>query len=619
VKLKLTLNKRVLIILIGTFICLSGLQASALNITRVEPANWWVGMKNPQLQILVYGPGLGMSAVSVNYPGVKITSVEKTDNSNYLFVNLNISSTARAGAVKLRFKQGQSETTFDYPLKTRTKEVGAQGFTPADVLYLITPDRFANGDTTNDYMDSARVNRKSPNARHGGDLKGISQRLDYLKDMGITTVWLNPVQENYMRGGSYHGYAITDFYRIDPRFGSNEDFYQLTKATHQKGMKMVMDMVFNHCGSSHWWLKDLPSKDWINDSAKFVQTNHATVSVMDIHASATEKKTFQDGWFTRGMPDLNQRNKQLATYLIQNSIWWIEFARIDGIRQDTYSYMDFDFLARWCKEVRDEYPNFNIVGETWYNKSTSSAWWQRNSKLNDQNSNLETAMDFSLTFITQDAFHSKKDNGYLDTIFEDIAQDFIYPNPYNLLVFLDNHDLSRFNREGETDLKRFKQGLAFLLTIRGTPQLFYGTEILMTGTKEQGDGSIRKDFPGGWPGDTTNAFTRQGRTAMQNEAWNYLQKLLQWRKNSAAVTQGRMIHYAPNKSGIYVYARIKDNHTVLVILNSALTSQTIQMDRFADVRGKSTKGRDVITSELIDITKPINIPAKGEYILELLN
>jgi len=392
----------------------------------------------------------------------------------------------------------------------------------------------------------------------------------------------------------------------------------LVKETHQKGMKMVMDMVFNHCGSSHWWIKDPPAKDWINNGGKFLQTNHATVSVMDIHASKTERETFLNGWFTRGMPDLNQHNPHLATYLIQNSIWWIEYAHIDGIRQDTYSYMDAAFLSRWCKSVYDEYPNFNIVGETWYNKTAASAWWQQNSKLNPNNSHLKTAMDFSLTFTTQTAFDSKADNGYLENIFEDISQDFLYPNPYNLLIFLDNHDMSRFNHEGETDLKRYKQGLAFLLTTRGIPQIYYGTEILMTGTKEEGDGLLRKDFPGGWAGDATNAFTKQGRTEIQNEAWDYMQKLLQWRKTSPAVTQGELIHYAP-KDGVYVYGRIKDNHKVVVMLNSSLTDQTVQMDRFTDITGGFTKGRDVITSQVVDITKKVTVPAKGEYIFDLTN
>ncbi|MFL5772546.1 MAG: alpha-amylase family glycosyl hydrolase, partial [Flavisolibacter sp.] len=495
-------------------------SARSMDITRVEPANWWVGMANSELQIMVYGPNIGHSTVTINYQGIKLKEVAKTTNPNYVFIYITITKSTKAGNVPLVFIDGKEKFIYKYPLKSRTDKSGALGFDASDVLYLITPDRFANANTGNDNLGDVKVNRENPNARHGGDLEGIAQHLDYLKDLGITTVWLNPVQENNMRGGSYHGYAITDFYKIDPRFGSNEEFKSLTKNAHAKGMKMVMDMVFNHCGSSHWWMNDLPSKDWINNDGVFMQTNHATVTVMDIHASPSEKRNFLDGWFTRGMPDLNQRNRHLAAYLIQNSIWWIEETRIDGIRQDTYSYMDYDFLARWCKAVNDEYPNFNIVGETWYNKSTASAWWQQKSRLSKQNSFLKTAMDFSLTFITQNAFDSKNDNGYFTNIFEDIAQDFIYPDPYNILTFLDNHDMSRFNRKGEVDLKRYKQGLAFLLTMRGIPQLYYGTELLMTGTKEEGDGNLRKDVPGGWPEDSTNEFTKAGRTAMQNEAWD---------------------------------------------------------------------------------------------------
>ncbi|TMI71306.1 MAG: alpha-amylase [Bacteroidetes bacterium] len=587
----------------------------AIDITRVEPANWWSGMKNSELQIMVYGPGISKSTVTINYPGIKLKEVAKTSNPNYLFIYISITKGTRPGNVPMYFTEGQQKLTYNYPLLARNDKSGALGFNPSDVLYLITPDRFANANSANDNLEEVTINRENPNARHGGDLEGIANHLDYLRELGITTIWLNPIQENKMRGGSYHGYAITDFYKMDPRFGSNQEFKSLVKTVHDRGMKMVMDMVFNHCGSSHWWMNDLPSKDWINNDGVFLQTNHATLTVMDVHASETEKSNFLNGWFTRSMPDLNQRNRHLATYLIQNSIWWIEFSRIDGIRQDTYSYLDYDFLARWCKEVYAEYPHFNIVGETWYNKATAPAWWQQNSRLANKNSYLKTAMDFSLTFIMQNAF-GKSDSGYLTNIFEDIAQDFIYPDPYNLLIFLDNHDLSRFNRADDTDLKRYKQGLAFLLTTRGIPQVYYGTEILMTGTKEEGDGRLRKDFPGGWPGDKTDAFSKTGRTDMQNEAWDYMQKLLQWRKNSVAVTQGKLIHYAP-KNGIYVYGRIKNNNTVLVILNGSASEQTLQMGRFSDITGDFRSGRDIITSRSFDIKNPITIPGKGEYILEL--
>jgi glycosidase len=610
------MNKKLFTILLFASFLLLTTWANAIEITRVEPANWWIGMKNSELQIMVYGRGISKSTITISYPGIKLREIAKTSNPNYLFIYLSIAKGTKPGHVPIHFTEDRQKYTYNYPLLERKDRSGALGFDASDVLYLITPDRFANANPANDNLDDVVVNRENPNSRHGGDLEGIARHLDYLKELGITTIWLNPVQENRMRGGSYHGYAITDFYKMDPRFGTNEEFRSLVKKAHDKGMKMVMDVVFNHCGSSHWWMNDLPSKDWINNDGVYLQTNHATVTVMDIHASESEKNTFLNGWFTRGMPDLNQRNRHLATYLIQNSIWWIEYARIDGIRQDTYSYLDYDFLARWCKEVNNEYPHFNIVGETWYNKAAAPAWWQQNSGFGNKNSHLKTVMDFSLTFIMQNAFGSKGDSGYLTNIFEDIAQDFIYPDPYKILTFLDNHDLSRFNRKDDTDLKRYKQGLAFLLTTRGIPQIYYGTEILMTGTKEEGDGRLRKDFPGGWQDDKTNEFSKSGRTEMQNEAWDYLQKLLQWRKNSIAVTEGKLIHYAP-RNGIYVYGRIKDKDRVLVILNGTGRDQTVQMDRFKDIIGDQDSGRDVITSTTVDIRNTITIPAKGEYVLEL--
>jgi len=610
------MNKKAVALIFSLFATLTVISVDAVTITRVEPANWWTGMKNTNLQIMIYGPDISKASIEINYPGVKVLDVSKTENPNYLFVYIDIAPGTRPGLLPLEFTDGTGKITYDYPLEARTDKTGALGFSAADVMYLITPDRFANGNPGNDNLDDVIVNRQNPNARHGGDLEGISKHLDYLKDLGVTTIWLNPVQENRMPGGSYHGYSITDYYKIDPRFGTNEEFKAFIKSAHDKGLKIVMDMVLNHCGSSHWWMKDLPSKDWINNNGVYVQTNHATVSVMDVHAAPSERSAFLNGWFVRSMPDLNQTNPHLAVYLIQNTIWWIEYARIDGIRQDTYSYLDYDFLARWNREIYAEYPGFNIVGETWYNKSTSSAWWQKNSRLSNRNSELRTPMDFSLTFVTQSAFDSNSDNGYLNNIFEDIAQDFIYPDPYNVLIFLDNHDMTRFNRKDETDLKRFKQGIAFLLTTRGIPQIFYGTEILMTGLKEEGDGNLRKDFPGGWPDDNSDFFSKSGRTEMQNEAWDYIQRLLQWRKASPAITEGKMMHYAP-RNGVYVYARIKEGHTVMVMLNSSLKDQTVKTDRFSDITGSFTTGRDIITSAVFNISEAVTIPAKGELILEL--
>ena len=597
------------------------MTASATDITHMDPQFWWTGMKNPELQILVYGKNISGSKVFIDYPGVNVKEVSGVENPNYLFIYLEITASARPGTMNIEFTDGTEKTVQPFELKDRNPKPGAQGFSTADVLYLITPDRFANGDPSNDSLEGARVNRERPGSRHGGDLRGIINHLDYLQDLGISAIWLNPVQKNAPR--TYHGYAITDFYDIDPRYGTTGEYIEMIDRAHDRGMKVVMDMIFNHCGSGHWWMKDLPSGDWINNNNTYVQTTHNKWTIPDIHAPESEKKSFTDGWFVRSMPDLNQRNRHLATYLIQNSIWWIEYSRIDGIRQDTYPYADYDFMSRWCREVMDEYPEFNIVGESWYPSGPGfTAWWQRDAKFNDSNSHLKTTMDFNLTFICQNAFTDKNDpsdakSKGLFKIYESLAQDFLYADPDNILIFLDNHDLSRFSNKKDGDLRKYKQGIAFLLTTRGIPQLYYGTEILMTGTKEEGDGNIRKDFPGGWEGDPVNAFTAEGRTPRQNEAWDYLNILLNWRKENKAVTEGDLIHYAPDRNACYVYARIKDDRTALVILNGGDEDHLLEMDRYGDVIGPYTRGVDVITGRELDVTAPINVPARGVFVMDL--
>lgn len=603
------------------------LTAGAGTIERMEPAFWWTGMKNPELQILVYGKDMAQSDVAVQYPGVRLKEVARTENPNYLFLYLEIGKEARPGTLDLVFTRDGKSETHPYPLKPRSGKPGAMGFDSSDVLYLVTPDRFANGDVSNDNLYDTKVDRSRPNARHGGDIQGLLEKLDYIKELGVTAVWLNPVLENRQPGGSYHGYAITDFYRVDPRFGSNESYCEWIDQAHQKGLKVVMDMIYNHCGSNHWWMKDFPASDWLNHQDGFVPTSHRLWTVADPHAARTETDEATDGWFTRGMPDLNQRNRHLSTYLIQNSIWWIEYARIDGIRHDTHPYADFDFMSRWCKAVDEEYPDFNIVGETWYSQPAAVAWWQKDSRLSNRQSNLKTVMDFGLTFTCQEVFDVRKEedralqSGHfkgLGKLYELIASDFLYADPDHLLTFLDNHDLSRFVKEGEPDLARYKQAFAFLLTTRGIPQIYYGTEICMTGEKKEGDGRIRKDFPGGWPGDATNAFTREGRSERQNEAWDYLHRLLTWRKGNKAVTQGRLIHYTPDASGCYVYARIQDDATVLVVLNGSDQAQTLPTARFREVVGIHTAGKEIVSGETLPLVDSLTIPARGVYILELL-
>ncbi|RCH54777.1 alpha-amylase [Mucilaginibacter hurinus] len=618
-----TCTKTLVFPLLALFLSCQAFFAGAVTISRVEPSSWWVGMKNKTLQVMVYGPNIAKSVPTCKYPGVTLKEVARTDNPNYLFIYVEIAANTKPGTVAIRFTQGNQSQTYNYQLKARTDKSGALGFNTSDVLYLITPDRFANGNPANDNWDGVNVDRSNPDARHGGDLSGVSKNLDFIKDLGFTTVWFNPVQENKMPRGSYHGYAITDFYKIDPRFGSNEEFRDLTKTMHAKGLKVVMDMIFNHCGLAHPWMTDKPAKDWINNPDIYVQTNHAKLTAMDPYAAKKERDILLDGWFVPDMPDLNQRNRHLATYLIQNSIWWIEYARIDGIRQDTHPYPDYAFMARWCKEVMVEYPNFNIVGEVWYGKPGEVAWWQHGSALNKNNSYLKTVMDFPLTFTAEKAFEKTgnergSEASGMYQLYEVIAQDFLYENPNNILTFLDNHDTGRFNRKDDDNLDRFKQAFAFLLTTRGIPQIYYGTEILMVGAKSEGDGQIRKDYPGGWEGDKSNAFTPDGRTEKQNEAFNYLRRLLQWRKTNEAVTTGKLIHYAPHESNVYVYARVKGNKTVLVMLNASGRDQALDMDRFTDVTANFTGGRDVITGKQITPDQgKVTVPARGQYILEL--
>jgi len=617
-KKKMT-NKTLLFLFLSAF----SIYAQALEITRVEPAFWWTGMKNTELQILVYGKDIARSELLFEYPGVRLKEIVRTGNPNYLFVYLEIGKDAQSGVMKLNFSEGEKKLTKTVELKPRATTTGAQGFDSSDVLYLIMPDRFANGDTSNDVWDDEEVDRNEPFARHGGDLAGINAKLDYLNDLGVTAIWLNPVQENKMNSPekykSYHGYAITDFYQVDRRLGSNEDYCQLIENIHQRGMKIVMDMIFNHCGSRHWWMDDLPAKDWLNNQNGFVPTTHNLYTVMDVHAPPSEVAAMTDGWFVHSMPDLNQRNRLLADYLIQNSIWWIEYSRIDGIRHDTHPYVDFDFLARWGKRIEEEYPDFNMVGEAWYVSGAPLAWWQRNSKVNQQQTCLKTIMDFNLTAAYNQAFdiHSPENNPW-KKIYETIAQDFIYEDLENILVFLDNHDMSRFLKAEETDLNRYKQALAFLLTTRGIPQLYYGTEILMTGEKKDGDGNLRKDFPGGWPDDPVNAFTAAGRTALQNEAFDFLKNLLNWRKTNLAVAGGQLIHYAPDwRTQCYVYARIKDNNRVLVILNGSDKDQNLSSEKYWEVLGDAVSGKEIVSGKIIDLKKEIDISAKGVYVIEL--
>ena len=598
-----------------------GQNARAMEIKKVAPSFWWAGMKNPELQILLYGEDLALSDVSVSGEGIYLKEVVRQDNPNYLLLYLDLSE-AKGQTFQILLKNGKKKLQVPYELKSRMQRgEDVKGFTSEDVLYLIMPDRFANGNSNNDVVDEMRekkVDRTDSFARHGGDIQGISNHLDYIADLGVTAIWLNPTQENDMESGSYHGYAITDYYQIDKRFGSNEDFCALVEKAHEKNLKVVMDMIFNHCGSENYLFRDKPSDDWFNYRSNYVQTSFKTASVMDIHASAYEKKIATDGWFTSVMPDFNQRNRHVARYLIQSSIWWIEYAGINGIRQDTHPYADFVFMSQWCKEVLDEYPYFNIVGETWLNSNVLVSYWQKNSKLAAPlNSNLPTVMDFPLQALMNQAFDEETGEwgGGLYKLYDYQTQDLVYANPMNLLTFLDNHDTSRFAQTDEMakNLKRYKQAMVFLLTTRGIPQIYYGTEILMTGDKGKGDGDLRKDFPGGWQGDTRNCFVENGRTEQENEAFEFTRQLLNWRKGNQVIGKGSLKHYSI-QNGVYVYQREFNGKSVVVIMNGTDDSKELDLTPYQEILPREN-AFDVLTGKNVDLSKKLRLDGRENLIL----
>lgn len=599
-----------------------GQTARAMEVKKIAPSFWWAGMKHSELQILLYGDDLASSDVTVSGEGVYLEEVVKQENPNYLLLYVDLSE-AEAQTFHIQLKNGKKQLQIPYELKARMRKgEDVKGFTSEDVLYLIMPDRFSNGNPDNDVvkgMKETKLDRTDSFARHGGDLLGISNHLDYIADLGVTAIWLNPTQENDMEGGSYHGYAITDYYQVDRRFGSNEDFRDMVDKAHEKGLKVVMDMIFNHCGSENYLFKDKPSKEWFNFHSNYVQTSFKTASVMDIHASEYEKKIATDGWFTSVMPDFNQRNRHVARYLIQSSIWWIEYAGINGIRQDTHPYADFDFMSQWCKEVLEEYPHFNIVGETWLNSNVLVSYWQKDSKLAAPlNSNLPTVMDFPLQALMNQAFDEETGEwgGGLYKLYDYQTQDLVYANPMNLLTFLDNHDTSRFTRTDEMaqNLKRYKQAMVFLLTTRGIPQIYYGTEILMTGDKGKGDGDLRKDFPGGWPGDVRNCFEASGRTPLENEAFEFTRKLLNWRKGNPVIGKGTLKHYSICQ-GVYVYQREFNGKSVVVVMNGTDSPKALDLTPYKEIL-PADNARDVLTGKQVNLEGKLALEGRENLVIE---
>ncbi|MBU3809634.1 MAG: glycoside hydrolase family 13 protein [Candidatus Phocaeicola faecipullorum] len=613
--------KQTLLIIMAVLSFLGFKTPVQASIKKVAPTFWWAGMKNTELQILLYGEDISSSDVSITSTDVYLKEVVRQANSNYLILYLDLKE-ARPQKFDIVLKKGRKVTKVPYELKERIRRgTDIEGFTSSDVLYLIMPDRFANGNPDNDVIPGMLENKVDRNelfGRHGGDFKGISEHLDYISDLGVTAIWLNPTQENDMKDGSYHGYAITDYYQIDRRFGTNEEFCNLVNEAHGKGLKVVMDMIFNHCGSENYLFKDRPQDDWFNFRSNYVQTSFKTASVMDIHASDYEKAIATDGWFTQVMPDLNQRNRHVARYLIQSSIWWIEYAGINGIRQDTHPYADYNFMSTWCKEVLEEYPHFNIVGETWLNSNVLVSYWQKDSKLAaPKNSNLPTVMDFPLTDLMGKAFDEETTewSGGLYRLYDYHTQDLVYANPMNLLIFLDNHDTSRFckNEEDAKNIVRYKQAITYLLTTRGIPQIYYGTEILMAADKSEGDGCLRRDFPGGWKGDKVNCFTAEGRTDLQNEAFDYTRKLLNFRKGNEAICKGTMKHFSICK-GVYVYERKYNDKSVVVFMNGTDEKQTLSLVPYREIL-PSSSATDFISGKNVVLDEEITLGSRETLLL----
>ena len=617
--------KKILISL-ALILSLMTMQA-ATKIDHIEPENWYVGMKNSSLQLMVYGKNIRDSRVSVDYPGVKIDSLVRLDSPNYLFVYLNLSG-AKPGNMVLNI-DGKK---VNYPLKARTMSGDKRiGFDNSDVLYMLMPDRFASGRNITKPMKGLNpyvVDRSKPSLRHGGDLEGVRQHLDYFNQLGVTALWFTPVLENNSPDmnsqSTYHGYATTNYYRVDPRFGTNEDYARLVAEAHAKGLKVVMDMIFNHCGYDHPWVKDMPSKDWFNTpewmkkgDSYYLQTSYKLTPVLDPYASKVDKCETVDGWFVRSMPDLNQKNPHVMTYLIQNSEWWIETIGIDGIRMDTYPYADRKAMSQWMKILNEEYPNFNTVGETWVTEPAYTAAWQKDSKLSKVNSYLKTVMDFSFYDKINLAKHEETDAWWkgLNRIYNSLCYDYLYENPSSVMAFIENHDTDRFLENGK-DTLALKQALALLLTISRIPQLYYGTEVLMNGTKEASDGNVRCDFPGGFAGDKHNAFTAEGRTKAENSMFNWLSKLLKWRRNNMVITKGKQIQFIPYK-GVYVIARQWNDQTILTILNGTSQPVTLPLDRYAEVIGNHQEAKDVISGRKVKLGSELQLKARDTKVIEL--
>jgi glycosidase len=600
-------------------------QKASLNI---EPPFWWAEMPVSEVQLMVNGQGIGYYTASVNYPGVRLVRNISGDSPNYLFIYLDISADAAPGKMTINLSYGKKKKQIAYELKERDMDPSKnQGFNSKDVIYLLMPDRFANGNPDNDSYDDMyeKANRESPNGRHGGDIKGIQDHLDYIKDMGMTAVWTTPVFENDMPvyeangAGAYHGYAATDMYAVDRRFGTNEEFKEFVKTCHQKDIKVIFDMIHNHIGSAHPWMKDLPTNDWVHDYKTYGQTSYRGVSQSDPYASNYDKDKLVKGWFVEGMPDLNQRNELMADYLIQNTIWWIEYSGVDGVRMDTYVYPYKEYMAQWSQEVLSAYPTFNIVGEAWLQSVSHEAYWQKDlpAQNDGYDSKLPTLTDFQFMNAINAAMNES--SGWTSGIiqlFYYLSKDWLYSDPSQNVIFLDNHDTERFFTTVGENKDKFKMAYAYLMTTRGIPQVYYGTELMFANAPVEGDGRKRPDMPGGWPGDERSIFDKSQRTDQENEIYDYVAKLTNWRKTATAIHNGETIHFIP-EDNVYVFFRFNDEQKVMVIMNMNQTVKTIPRKKHIELLKDVTKGRNIITDEQLDLSDDFEVPSMTTTILEL--
>jgi len=597
----------------------------AQQLERIEPANWWVGMQNQRLQLMLHGQGIAeLKARLRSYAGVRMLGSQRSDSPNYLFLDLEIQPGARPGNLQLELQRaGKTVLSPAYPLWARVPgSARRQGFGPRDAIYLVVPDRFANGEPRNDQLDALgdRLDRGNPSARHGGDLAGLAQHLDYIAAMGFTQVWPTPLLENKQPELSYHGYSPTDLYKIDPRFGSNEDYRQLVARAKTLGLGFIQDIVPNHIGSGHWWMQDPPSRDWVNPGQPYLETNHRHSTVQDPYAAASDRQRFQDGWFVPSMPDLNQRQPLLATYLVQNAVWWIEYAGLSGLRVDTYPYSDKAFLARWSAAIMAEYPGLTMVGEEMSDNPLMVAHWLKGRRNADGYvSAMPSMMDFPLHGRLRDALTEPEGRGYgvgLGKLYEAMMNDALYPEPARMVLFEGNHDTNRiFSALGE-DEALMRMAATVIATTRRTPQFFYGTELLMKSPLERDDGVVRSDFAGGWAGDASNGFSGVGLAPAQREFQAWLRRLLNWRKTASAVHGGSLVHYNP-LDGVYVYFRADARQRVMVVLNKNKTETPLGLARFAESLAGRTHAVDVISGQRHELGSSLNLPPRSSLVLEL--